>query len=128
MSEPTLVVGHSLADPSRVWVNLRPPGRSIVVQYYLDVPWKAVPIVFPGRAPKVPWRDAIWSDITELGSFVVEGYLQNLASHEGRPAEAYEWTITTVDEVTETDEGIRLTGRAVPFDRSLGVPELKTLE
>ena len=56
----------------------------------------------------------------DLGSFVLDGYIDNMKAMLGNTSKAaWEWVLATVDEVRQSKDAIEIVGRAVPFDPKL---------
>lgn len=53
--------------------------------------------------------------IRELGTFIIEGFIDNMRAIVGKHEKASYWVIATVDEVIESEKGVELTGQAIRF-------------
>lgn len=118
MDEIKLEIDGSVERFRTVWVHLQNVGELESVEYRIVVSQSCVPEVFDPsntRASETSWPVFIQRAVAELGTFVVEGFVENI-SHivEDRERE-YRWVIATVDKILETERGIELVGRVVPF-------------
>jgi hypothetical protein len=129
MKHPILTFDGQIVNAAQVWVHLQPPKHSAFVPYSIEIPLATANEVFFSRKPdNTSWTDYIWDEIANLGTFVVEGYIKNILRLTQQQRGTFEWVIITVDDVLESDESIRLSGKAVRFLHHKLPPELKTLE
>jgi hypothetical protein len=108
-----------------VWVHLQDVTHQNSVAYRISVAAIYVQQVFDPYSTKGPessWPNFIMRMIRDLGTFIVEGFIDNLGAIVGNHEKTHLWVIATVDEAVETEYGIDLIGRAVPF---LPHPRLK---
>jgi hypothetical protein len=101
-----------------VWVHLQDVSHQNSVQYRISVAATYVRQVFDPYSTKGPessWADFILGMITKLGTFIIEGFIDNMGAIVGEHEKAYYWVIATVDEVIESEKGIELISQAVPF-------------
>jgi hypothetical protein len=101
-----------------VWVHLQDVSRQKSVEYRISVPTNYVRQVFDPystKAPESSWAYFIRWMIVDLGTFIVEGFIDQMGAIVGMNDKVYLWVIATVDEVVETENGIELRGQAVPF-------------
>ena len=101
-----------------VWVHLQDVSHKHSVDYRISVAATYVHPVFDPYSTKGPessWPNFIQNTIEELGTFIVEAFIDNIGVFVGKQERAYLWVIATVDETVETENGIDLKGRAVRF-------------
>jgi hypothetical protein len=118
MDTPTLSIGGTPIPFAVAWVHLKARPHE-PVGYEVSVPRSLWQIVFdPGarRPESLGWRQFIWSDVEELGTFIVEGWFKAMTEHTPSGARRWEWVIATVDGVREDGDRIRLVGRAERFE------------
>lgn len=118
MGEIKLEIDEGVERFRTVWVHLQNVSESESVGYRIVVPRSCTPQVFdPGntRNADTSWPVFIQSLVAELGTFVVEGFVENISNIVEDREREYRWVIATVDKVLETERGIELLGRAVPF-------------
>jgi hypothetical protein len=103
---------------NEVWVHLQDVSRHHSVEYRISVAATNVRQIFDPystKAPEMSWASFIRSTVAEFGTFIVEGFIDNISAVIGKCEKSYLWVIATVDEIVETENGIVLIGRAVPF-------------
>jgi hypothetical protein len=86
--------------------------------FTLVVPSTYVKEVFDphGNCPSGTRLDAyVKSLISEMGTFITQGYLRGIRRLLGKEMGAFHWVIATIDEVSETDTEMLLRGKVVPF-------------
>jgi len=101
-----------------VWVHLQDVSHKNSVDYRIRVAATYVHQVidpYSTKGPENSWANFILETIREFGTFSVEGFIENIGAIIGNREKAYLWVIATVDETLETENGIDLKGRAVPF-------------
>ncbi|SRR5712692_8458883 len=107
----------------KVWVHLQDPFRARPLPYRLSVPLGAAHQVFDPYDAKPhdkEWFAHIEEQVKDLGSFVLDGYIDNMKAMLGNTSKAaWEWVLATVDEVRQSKDAIEIVGRAVPFDPKL---------
>lgn len=129
MEFSSLHIDGERVDFTKVWVHLQRPKNLNFARYCLDVPLElAEEVFFSRKSHAASWSDYIWDEITNLGTFVVEGYVENIVRHAKQMRSCFDWVIITIDDVAESSEAIRLSGKAVRFTYAPQAPELKTLE
>ena len=122
MDEIKLEIGgnrHSFRD---IWVHLQSIRIVDPAEYRIFVPAKYIRKVFDPyntKEPHTSWTEFIQSLVSNLGTFIVQGFTDTLGEIVGEREKAYRWVIATVDEAVETPNGIELIGRAVPLNPSL---------
>lgn len=118
MEEIKLEVDGRKQSFHQIWVHLQDISHSESVEYRISVGAANIGQVFDPygtKATNSSWSHFIQNLIAELGTFIVEGFIDKMAAIVGTPEKSYIWVIATVDEVKETEKGIALIGRAVPF-------------
>jgi len=106
-----------LTDLTGVWVHLQSPAGKDWRDFKVMVQAGRAPEVFDPSGMRdwgVPWPDFIWSQIHELGTFIVEAYFDAMQECMGQCRSPFRWVIATIDTVVEND-GIELRGKALPF-------------
>jgi len=101
-----------------VWCHLKDEPRATTAPFKLFISSDCVvPAINPhDRKPlDQSWRDFILDDVAELGSFIVEGFLQNLRKLTNVKRQPFEWVIASFDDVSESDEGLTFHGLAEQF-------------
>jgi hypothetical protein len=126
---PTLIIDGQNIHFGKVWVHLQRPKSAHTVHYSVQFDLNDAPeILGPRKPPWLPWSDHVWKEIKSFGgTFMVEGYFRSMTSLAAHQRDSCEWVIATLDEIVEERGVIRLSGKAIPFNRELA-PELKTLE
>lgn len=122
MSEVVIEVDGQREDVSALWVHFQEPTRASAFQYKIMVPSSYVRAVFDPLSltgPDKPLLGYINELVGELGSFIVEGYIENIAKVMCVETKRYRWVIAGVDCIREAPEGIELVGKALRFDPSL---------
>lgn len=117
MTEITLEINQQKEAFAAVWVHLQ-DAHANSVPYKIRVPASNIIRVFDPSGMKdadESWTAYIRKMIGDLGTFIVEGYIENMASLCGEQNKAYKWVIASVDNVYENESGIEVVGRAVPF-------------
>lgn len=102
----------------QVWVHLQDVSHQKSVEYKLSVAAARLGQVFDPYSTKgsdTSWANFIQELVSEFGTFITEGFIDNITAIIGKREKAYIWVIATVDEAVETEKGIDLIGRAVPF-------------
>ena len=118
MSSIELEVDGERQGFHEVWVHLQDVSHQDTVDYRISVAATYVHQVFDPystKGPESPWPNFILKMIRELGTFIVEGLIENIGAIIGNREKAYLWVIATVDETVETENGIDPKGRAVRF-------------
>lgn len=118
MNEVSLEIEGVQQGFHEVWVHLQDVGLSESVAYRISVADASIRQVFDPyntKGSESSWRNFVERMVAEFGTFIVEGFIENMCAILGEQEKAYAWVIATVDEVVETEKGIDLTGRAVPF-------------
>jgi hypothetical protein len=118
MDEPMLVIDGAPAPFFAAWVHLKQRPQE-PVSYEVRVPrslW--APVSDPtGRRPEdIGWPEFLWSDLCDLGTFIMEGWFRALAKAALSGAPCWEWVISTVEEISQDGDIIRLVGRAERFE------------
>ncbi len=66
--------------------------------------------------PEVRVDDQIRKEISEYGTFIIDGYLNNIDAWFARRS-PFEWVISAISDVCNTGDAIVIRGKAVPFMR-----------
>jgi len=53
--------------------------------------------------------------VSEMGTFIMGGYLDAIRRFQKKELGAFRWVVATVEEVTETNVGMLVRGKVVPF-------------
>lgn len=106
-------------EPFRaVWVHLQEASGRNSAEFRIAVPLtyaKSVFDPFHTKEAGTSWTDFIAPLIAEFGTFIVQGFIDNMREIVGERERAYKWVIASVDDISETEKGIELIGRVVPF-------------
>jgi hypothetical protein len=122
MSEIVIYVDGQPVDVGALWVHFQEAKRAPASPYRIIVPSEHVKRVFDPLSktgPDKPLLAYINELVAELGSFMVEGYIKEIAELTGMKTKGYRLVIASVDSVRELDDGIELVGKALRFDPSL---------
>jgi hypothetical protein len=107
----------------KVWVHMQDPYRATPVPYRIDVPLSLAQQLFDPyftKAAAMDWATFIQAQVRDLGTFIFEGYIESMKALVGNNLEnSWEWVLATVDEVRQSEDGIEIVGRALPFNPSL---------
>lgn len=115
------VDGHS-EHVGGLWVHFQEIRRAPAVQYRIKVPSEYLKEIFDPTGvtgPNKPMLEYINELVADLGAFIVEGYIKNIAKLMGVETNSYRWVIATLDSIREVTDGIELVGKALHFDPSL---------
>jgi hypothetical protein len=61
------------------------------------------------------WSEYIWNQIQDLGTFIVEAYIKLIRDILNDKDISYYWVLSSVREISDTEDGIEIKGRVVPF-------------
>ncbi|MGA9772164.1 MAG: hypothetical protein WBV94_24240 [Blastocatellia bacterium] len=114
------VKGHQ-EDIATVWVHFQEMDRQATVPYRIWVPDMHFHQVFDPYATKAASQTRVEylnDTIREFGTFIVEGYVENMVQVLGESRKPYQWVIVSVDDIRENESGIELMGKAVRFDQT----------
>jgi hypothetical protein len=117
MNEIKLEIDGKQLGFHEVWVHLQDVSHQKSVEYRISVAAASIRQVFDPYSTKgsdTSWANFVQETVAEFGTFIVEGFIDNITAIVGKREKVYVWVIATVDEVGETEEGIGLIGRAVP--------------
>jgi hypothetical protein len=107
----------------KLWVHMQDPHRASPVSYRISVPLAAAQEIFDPyytKAVDKDWTMFIRDQIRDLGSFILDGYIDGMKAIIGNDRKsAWEWVVATVDDVHQSENAIEIVGQAVPFDPSL---------
>jgi hypothetical protein len=118
MGEMYFQIDDERHDFSDVWVHLQDVTISDSRLYTFCVPRDKIIRVFDPTRLKPDdqsWQQFIERMVAELGTFIVEAYIKSIRSYSEARENRFRWVIASIDEIRETDEGISINGRAVPF-------------
>lgn len=118
MNEIKIEIDRKQHGFHEVWVHLQDVRHQKSVEYRISVAAAHIRQVFDPystKEPEAPWATFIQGMVADLGTFIVEGFIDNITAILGEREKVLIWVIATVDKVVETEKGIDLTGRAVPF-------------
>lgn len=118
MGEIKLEIDGNVERFRTVWVHLQNVSELESVGYRIVVSKSCAPQVFDPsntRDSETSWPVFVQRLVAELGTFVVEGFVENISNIVDDREREYRWVIATVDKTLETERGIELVGRAVPF-------------
>ena len=122
MSEIIIEVDGVSEDVSGLWVHFQEPTRAPAFQYRILVPSEFIRPVFDPLSligPDKPLLAYINELVGEMGTFIVDGYIRNIAKVMRVETKRYRWVLAGVDCIREVPEGIELLGKALRFDPSL---------
>jgi len=114
----TFVIDGKEAPIESIWVHFQGGDAPDATPFTLTVPSVHVRGVFDphGNCPPSVPLDAYLADlISELGTFVVSGYVRSIRQLLQREQAGYQWVIATVDDVKDTGTAMVLRGKVVPF-------------
>ena len=120
MSNISIVIGNETVPVEFVWVHLQDASVPGSQDYTLTVPEEFVEKVFDPTSERphdMPIDVNIRTLISEVGTFIVDGYLNNIRRLLNSPWSPFRWVIATVEEVGNDGKAITLRGKAVPFVR-----------
>jgi hypothetical protein len=120
MSNIRIEIGGELVPVEFVWVHLQDAHTSSCQNYTLTVPQSHVKDVFDptGDCPcDTPIEVHIQALISEVGTFIIDGYLNNIRRLLNAPWSPFRWVIATIEEVANSGSAIGLRGKAIPFVR-----------
>jgi hypothetical protein len=118
METPALVIGGAPAPFAAAWVHLKQRPHK-PVGYEVRVPRSLWALVLDptGRRPEsLSWREYLWSDVCELGTFIMEGWFRALAKATLSGPPRWKWVIATIEELSQDGDFIRLSGKAERFE------------
>lgn len=115
---PSLKIGGRSVPVGQVFVHLQKPWRLPPAPFVLFVPTSRLQGIFDPHhicPPEVP-IDAFLTDlIAEHGTFVLEGYMEGVRKAVNSARGPFEWVIATVDRMESNDDGLLLSGEAIPW-------------
>jgi len=120
MSDISIDIGGEIIPVEFVWVHLQDAGVPNSQDYTLTVPEAFVEKVFDPTGERPSDRSIevdIRTLVSEVGTFIVDGYLNNIRRLLNAPWSPFRWVIATVEEVGNNGKAITLRGKAVPFIR-----------
>jgi hypothetical protein len=107
----------------RVWVHLQRAKTEEHVPYRIVVPKPFARDIFDPYGTKAPtegWPAFLERMIGDVGTFIVETYIENMGKRAGQREKNFQWVITSVDTIRETDQLLELGGEAVTFRPTAG--------
>lgn len=103
-----------------VWVHLQDPYRAGAVPYQISIPLDQARQIFDPYDVKPldkPWSVYVSEQVGDLGAFIFEGYIENIKAILADTSQArWEWVLSTVDEVQQSESTVDIKGRATRFD------------
>lgn len=125
MRDITFEIDGEVIPIEFVWAHLQCGDVLGAKGFSLTVPTALVNDVFDptNESPKDrPIETNIQELISEFGSFIVDGYLNNIRRLQQVKVCPFRWVIATVQEIESSGEGIIIHGKAIPFTGT-GDPE-----
>ena len=122
MSQILIEVDGRSEPVNGLWVHFQETKRAPAVEYRIKVPTEYLQEIFDPTSvtgPNKPMLEYINELVADLGPFIVEGYIKNIAKLMGVETNSYRWVIATLDSISEVTDGIELVGKALHFDPSL---------
>lgn len=107
MNEIELEIDGKQHGFHEVWVHLQDVRHQESVAYRISVAANNVRQVFDPYSTKGPensWTNFIEMMVAEFGTFIVEGFVDNISVIAGEQEKSYLWVIATVDKAVETDK------------------------
>ena len=129
MEPVTFAIDGEQVPVEAIWVHFQGGDSLDARSFTLTVPSVYVKGVFDPHCncpPSVALDGYLTNLISELGTFVVGGYVKSIRQLLQKDQAGYQWVIATVDEVKDTGTAMVLRGKVVPFVS--GVPIFKKLE
>ena len=129
MEPATFAIDGEKVPVEAIWVHFQGGDSPDARPFTLTVASVYAKDVFDphGNCPaSMPLDAYLMNLISELGTFVVGGYVKSIRQLLQREQAAFQWVIATVEEVEDTGTAMVLRGKAVPFVH--GVPTFKNLE
>jgi hypothetical protein len=114
----TFEIDGQKEDVGTIWVHLRNPDTHGYASYRIRVPASYMNQVFDPNQTKdiaTSWATFINDNIMELGTFILEGYIENIASVLEEKRKPYRWVIVSVENILESEDEIEITGQVVPI-------------
>ena len=118
MSEIRLEVDGHKENVRAFWVHLQNASAQQSAELRITIPTTYASRVFDPYNTKeldTSWPNFIEDYIAKFGTFIVEGFIENIAAIIGEREKVYIWVIASIDEISETENAIELIGRVVPF-------------
>lgn len=117
MQNPTLIISSKRVDFGDVWVHVQALGNSHGAPYSITVPRDFVDELFDAtdKADSVSWNDYLLDEVVELGSAMMDLYVQKIQKRVGSRRKRPTWVIATLESVLESPDGLELMGRAIRF-------------
>lgn len=129
MEPVTFAVDGEEVPVEAIWVHFQGAVSPDAKPFTLTVPSVHVKGVFDPHGncpPSVPLDAYLMDLISELGTFVVGGYVRSIRQLLQREQAGHQWVIATVEDVKDTGTAMVLRGKVVPFVPV--VPTFKKLE
>jgi hypothetical protein len=102
-----------------VWVHLQRPDLRHALPFTLAVAAEYVKVTFDPHSicpDSMRLDDYLMDLISELGGFVLGGYLKKLRDLQHKKQGPFQWVIAAIDRVEETEAAVILHGQVVPFE------------
>ena len=129
MDSITFVIDGEEAPIETIWVHFQGGDSPDARPFALTVPSAFVNSLFDpkGYRPPATNLDAYVAEfISEVGTAIVDGILNDICDLLHKERAGYQWVIATVDDVKDTGPAMVLRGKVVPFIP--GAPVFKKLE
>ena len=118
MRNITFEIDGEVIPIESVWAHFQSCDVLGAKDFSLTVPTALVNDVFDptNESPKDrPIETNVRELISEFGTFIVDGYLNNIRRLQQVKTCPFRWVIATVQEVEMSGEGIVIRGKAIPF-------------
>jgi hypothetical protein len=119
MQTPTFAISGTPIPFAAAWVHLKPHPHE-PTGYDVCVPrslWRSVFGPDTEHVESLNWPEFLLSDVEELGTGMVQVWFHKLSKYSPPAVSSpWEWVIATVDQISEHEDYIRITGRAERFE------------
>jgi|tagenome__1003787_1003787.scaffolds.fasta_scaffold20759984_3 hypothetical protein len=118
MELPTLEINGRDVSFGSIWVHLQRGDSPDARSFTHTVPSRNVQEIFDPHgncSQSVRLKTYLMELIFEFGTFVVGGYVESIRKLLNVEGTRYEWVIATVESVEDTEMGLVIRGKAVPF-------------
>jgi hypothetical protein len=119
--QPALFVGPNASEKAsfgNLWVHLQDAPDGTWTPFTVVVPKEMAEEVFDrthARESGEPLLDYAMQLVTELGTYIVEAFLDNLRRLSGQNLTHYTWVIASIDNLSERDGDVVMEGKVVPL-------------